>query len=274
MDNEKRLFVTEQEHVNKKGREAEAAKEVQKERETKEFEDMGKVATRKSPTGKVFIREEILIFFSGDQRESSLKFMYFQPPPAANSSSGAKSSGCSFFPHFSLVHALSVNLHIDALRPVFHDTCEDDDAVKAFKKSLKKHHQSSSAAEQRTERSRDASSRDDGERLCSAQRDDDENSKLRTAKIKNDPNFSASAVQSKLERDLGRKHNPGLSQEGRKSYHALYLHAEYDTFNNVNIRVEQEERFPFLKDAPTEGSYAKNVKVENTTPRLSIMIRL
>lgn len=55
--------------------------------------------------------------------------------------------------------------------------------------------------------------------------------------MKADPNFSAAASCSELEKLVGRKINPGVSL------------------------AEQQERFPFLKDAPVEHAYAAGVKV-------------
>ncbi|CAM9763666.1 unnamed protein product, partial [Choristocarpus tenellus] len=57
------------------------------------------------------------------------------------------------------------------------------------------------------------------------------------AKMKSDPNFSAAAHRSELEKLVGRRINAGVSL------------------------AEQQERFPFLKDAPVEHAYAANVKV-------------
>lgn len=59
----------------------------------------------------------------------------------------------------------------------------------------------------------------------------------RLAKMKADPNFSAAASCSELEKLVGRRINPGVSL------------------------AEQQERFPFLKDAPVEHAYAAGVKV-------------
>lgn len=55
--------------------------------------------------------------------------------------------------------------------------------------------------------------------------------------MKADPNFSAAANCSELEKLVGRRINPGVSL------------------------AEQQERFPFLKDAPVEHAYAAGVKV-------------
>ncbi|CAB1121574.1 unnamed protein product [Ectocarpus sp. CCAP 1310/34] len=57
------------------------------------------------------------------------------------------------------------------------------------------------------------------------------------AKMKADPNFSAATQSSELEKLVGRRVNPGVSL------------------------AEQQERFPFLKDAPVEHAYAAGVKV-------------
>ena len=46
MDNEKKLYIKEQTVIDKKTKEIEAAKEIHKERETKEFEELGKIQTR------------------------------------------------------------------------------------------------------------------------------------------------------------------------------------------------------------------------------------
>lgn len=56
-------------------------------------------------------------------------------------------------------------------------------------------------------------------------------------KLKKDPNFSASAQQSRLEQEAGIRHRAGMTID------------------------EQVEKFPFLKGAPVEGEYAKNVQV-------------
>lgn len=56
-------------------------------------------------------------------------------------------------------------------------------------------------------------------------------------KMKTDPNFSASAHCSELEKLVGRRVNPGVSL------------------------AEQQERFSFLKNAPVEHEYASGVKV-------------
>jgi CBF1 interacting corepressor len=56
-------------------------------------------------------------------------------------------------------------------------------------------------------------------------------------KLKKDPNFSASAQQSRLEQEAGMRHRAGMTVD------------------------EQVEKFPFLKGAPVEGEYAKNVQV-------------
>lgn len=55
--------------------------------------------------------------------------------------------------------------------------------------------------------------------------------------MKSDPNFSAATSCSELEKLVGRRKNPGVSL------------------------AEQQERFPFLKDAPVEHAYAAGVKV-------------
>jgi len=55
--------------------------------------------------------------------------------------------------------------------------------------------------------------------------------------MKADPNFSAATNCSELEKLVGRRINPGVSL------------------------AEQQERFPFLKDAPVEHAYAAGVKV-------------
>ncbi|CAM9489946.1 unnamed protein product, partial [Ascophyllum nodosum] len=68
--------------------------------------------------------------------------------------------------------------------------------------------------------------------------DDEEVKKFKAlAKMKSDPNFSAAASCSELEKLVGRRKNPGVSL------------------------AEQQERFPFLKDAPVEHAYAADVKV-------------
>ena len=54
---------------------------------------------------------------------------------------------------------------------------------------------------------------------------------------KRDANFSATAVQPRLEKEAGRRVREGLTLD------------------------EQVERFPMLKDAPVEGSYANDVKM-------------
>lgn len=59
----------------------------------------------------------------------------------------------------------------------------------------------------------------------------------RLAKMKADPNFSAASHSSELEKLVGRRINPGVSL------------------------AEQQERFPFLKNAPVEHEYAADVKV-------------
>lgn len=64
------------------------------------------------------------------------------------------------------------------------------------------------------------------------------------AKMKADPNFSAASSRSELEKLVGRRINPGVSL------------------------AEQQERFPFLKDAPVEHAYAAGVKVRACTFRL------
>lgn len=55
--------------------------------------------------------------------------------------------------------------------------------------------------------------------------------------MKSDPNFSAASRASELEKLVGRRVNPGVSL------------------------AEQQERFPFLKNAPVEHEYAADVKV-------------
>lgn len=59
--------------------------------------------------------------------------------------------------------------------------------------------------------------------------------------MKADPNFSAASSCSELEKLVGRRTNPGVSL------------------------AEQQERFPFLKDAPVEHAYAAGVKVRAGT---------
>ena len=55
-----------------------------------------------------------------------------------------------------------------------------------------------------------------------------------------DPNYGAGAVQSNLEQEVGRKHKGGgMSQK------------------------ELEEKYPQLKNAPTEGNYANNIQVRH-----------
>lgn len=61
----------------------------------------------------------------------------------------------------------------------------------------------------------------------------------RLAKMKSDPNFSSATACSELEKLVGRRINPGVSL------------------------AEQQERFPFLKDAPVEHAYATGVKVRH-----------
>ncbi|CAM9204114.1 unnamed protein product, partial [Chrysoparadoxa australica] len=63
--------------------------------------------------------------------------------------------------------------------------------------------------------------------------------KLRMLEIKTDKNFSSNVERSKLEKMVGRK------------------------FQSSDLTMEEQvERFPFLKDAPVESAYAKNVKVK------------
>ncbi|CAM9160019.1 unnamed protein product, partial [Discosporangium mesarthrocarpum] len=57
------------------------------------------------------------------------------------------------------------------------------------------------------------------------------------AKMKQDPNFSAAANSSELEKLVGRRVNPGVSL------------------------AEQQERFSFLKGAPVEHAFTSSVKV-------------
>lgn len=203
MDNEKNLFIKEQAFNDKKRKEDEAAREVSKERQMKEFEELGKMQAR-------------------DPKESSLSFMYVQPNKDKTKAGSAEGGSNDAAPN-----------------AVFHDSTEDDAAVKAFKESLRRHrerdtqHPSSSSSStsdrDQVEKHRDADA-------LKAQQFEREQ-QLR--KIKADPNFAASSRQSALEREVGRRHDPGLTQE------------------------EQEERFPFLKDAPTEGSYSKTVKLKH-----------
>jgi hypothetical protein len=61
----------------------------------------------------------------------------------------------------------------------------------------------------------------------------------RKRKLKSDPNFGASVRRSKLEIEAGKKQRVGLTQE------------------------EQAERFSFLKNAPMEGAFAKNIEVRH-----------
>ena len=58
-------------------------------------------------------------------------------------------------------------------------------------------------------------------------------------KLKTNPNFGASARYSNLERIAGKKRRYGLTQD------------------------EQAERFAFLKNAPTEGTFAKNIEIRH-----------
>jgi CBF1 interacting corepressor len=58
-------------------------------------------------------------------------------------------------------------------------------------------------------------------------------------KIKKDENFGASAHRSKLEQMTGKRNHVGLSQE------------------------EMGERFSFLKNAPLEGTFARNIQLQH-----------
>lgn len=60
--------------------------------------------------------------------------------------------------------------------------------------------------------------------------------------MKSDPNFSAAAQCSELEKLVGRRINPGVSL------------------------AEQQERFSFLKNAPVEHEYTAGVKVGLVEP--------
>lgn len=64
--------------------------------------------------------------------------------------------------------------------------------------------------------------------------------------MKSDPNFSAATSCSELEKLVGRRKNPGMSL------------------------AEQQERFPFLKDAPVEHAYAAGVKVRVLAPAVTM----
>ena len=139
----------------------------------------------------------------GDPKESSLKFMYSQPTSEHPEENSAKK---------------------EAPRPVFHDSTEDDDAVKAFKELLKKKRSSSDASSSSVV----DTSTSQHSHVSSGLTLEEEEKQMRIKKLENDPNFAASATQSKLEKELGRRHNPGLTQFG-KSIQLLY---------NINLSKE------------------------------------
>lgn len=68
--------------------------------------------------------------------------------------------------------------------------------------------------------------------------------------MKSNPNFSAASSRSELEKLVGRRINPGVSL------------------------AEQQERFPFLKDAPVEHAYAAGVKVRKDSVFTGVLSRM
>jgi hypothetical protein len=86
---------------------------------------------------------------------------------------------------------------------------------------------------------------------------------LKIAKKKQSTDFSATAKLSALEKAAGKRHNPGMTIEEQigeqKPLHSINLAGASCT--EVARWSAFSERFPILKNAPLEGTYAANVKL-------------
>lgn len=151
-----------------------------------------------------------------DPRTSALKFMYSQPLKKESSSSTSSSS--------SGKDDKVVGKHFECT--VGADG--DDEMVRRFREKLTK---------KKNDEHQDGSVSDE-EHFYSVAPENRE-AKKNLIKKKLDPNFGASAHQSALEKETGKRRRLGLTMD------------------------EQAERFSFLKNAPLEGVFAKGIEVRH-----------
>jgi hypothetical protein len=107
MDNQKKLFLAEQNALEKLKKEQEAANEIAKELEMQQYEKAGDISER-------------------DARQTSLKFMYAIPQPRDGESKGSSNS----------YSGMGLGRGTTSLAPG-----EDDDMVKAFRNNLQNNKQ-------------------------------------------------------------------------------------------------------------------------------------
>jgi len=105
----------------------------------------------------------------------------------------------------------------EAPMPVFHDSTEDDAAVRAFKENLRRRREKDTQVPA-TSSSLSSSASDVPSKRRSEMQEQLEREERRQErmKIKSDPNFAASSRQSALERDVGKRYDPGLTQAGNE----------------------------------------------------------
>lgn len=110
----------------------------------------------------------------------------------------------------------------------------DDDMVRAFREKI-----SNATNSSRTLDAKDDLVKSDYEEKDEGDATDNATEEARLRKLKAGTNFGASAHRSKLEIETGKRRKVGLTQE------------------------EQAERFSFLKNAPVEGAFAKNIEIRH-----------
>lgn len=188
LDNQKKVYLSEQDKLDIKNKEDKLAQEVKKEREIQEYEALGSIEQR-------------------DPRSAALKFMYSMPI-VENDKKKSAVVGKHYEPKI--------------------DADGDDEMVKKFKARLAGESSSSSNSAVGTSQSVESI--------------DDADNSNRSHIAPEWGGFGKGAVllpQSALEKNVGKKTQIGLTND------------------------ELVERHPFLKNAPVDGSYAKNMSAHH-----------
>ena len=113
----------------------------------------------------------------------------------------------------------------DLLKPLFHNTSADDDAVKAFKNKFKSKLQDEETNQQNNQLESSHKNHNENSSSSSSSSDlahEKDERKKSLDKVKSHANFSSTAVQSKLEKEVSKRYNPGLTQQGRSHQTILY----------------------------------------------------
>jgi hypothetical protein len=232
MENQKKLFIAEENFKARKEKEEAAAKEVAKESEIASYEKLGDIEQR-------------------DPRLSSLKFMYAIPQPSDKS--GTKSG------------SVSAGLSVPSSASV--SSSGDDDMVRAFKERLLEHQQRSVCS--LPSATKDNVSTDS---LTAIENGDGLRSVKGASHLSFDNNYglrenfdnlhgrdcnASSKSQQKQQQDQKRqqKHDQKRSRLERAVGHG-------GSRAGLN-QAELVERHPALKNAPVEGDYARHIALSH-----------